>query len=725
MKIAAALAFGILLLALPPVGAEAAPEASVAAASASTTLYTLDPFLVGPGNLGDIDLSTFLTGNPDLADYTALNLVADGASAAIVLFQTNSNAPVKFTVNSAASLLPYSAAFLKQAPATGTPSLTVSGSGIFQIGATYYAAALVQGPLKGYSAANSIVLHATQNGVADTQKLGLVIPPVVLVHGLWGDKSSLANVEAYLDSASPWESQTKLVQPVCYSLYLAFDAKKDPLTDGTNPCEVTSQDAVQNEIDALLAELDSEHSVGGRVDLVVHSMGGLVARNYASQSSYASLRNRMQGQFHTIVTLNTPEIGSLLAPYLISVRNNTRQAPIETPQGFIWYEVCGNATVAVCFNANGYPIYSPKLALDSGAVYSLTPGGPALSSPKLSGPAIANSTWRAVSSLAPGNSALEFGLDTLFSALYPNPFASTVPTINSVLLNLPNDAIVILDSQTSGAQANQYYTFSKLSHTSLVGSILTYLSGDTLNDNSVVDDPSAQVYQLAGCWLKTTGADTCLPAAATTNAPATQAASSPFKPVDRIEVTAPATVVLGKPFEVAVHMLVPGLLPHLSVYEQGEQGSTRLEPVAGTRTAGNIVYALVTPRLLGPVRFGIRAAFDDGGVSGHAVRIFVVPPKAAPLAFQANELPTLVLNLNSRNTTIMPHPQALYVSPVGTVYLNSRYVTYRLIPEAGQAVIRVESDGIIHALAPGVASVEARFGSVSDRLRVIVRASQQ
>ena len=583
----------------------------------------------------------------------------------------------------------------------------------------------MQGPLTGYSSANSIALQATQTGTQNSATLGLIAPPVLLVHGLWGDKTSLANVGAYLDSVSPWRTQTNLVQAICYSQYIAFDAKADPLTDGKNPCEVTSQDAVQTEIDALLAELDEEGSVGGRVDLVVHSMGGLVARSYASQSHYMSLRNRMQGQFHVIVSLDTPETGSLLAPYLISVRNEKSKAPIWTTQGLIWHEVCGSATVATCFAANGDPIYSPKLTLNSGAVYALTPGGAALSNPKLSGPDIANSTWRAVSALAPSNSALEYGLNALIAALYSNPSASNVPTLNSILQNLPNDAIVTLDSQTKGARANQYYTFSNLSHTSLVGSILTYLSGDDLNDNSVTHDPSGQVYKLAACWLETTGAKSCLPEKSQNTEREASIVSQHFKPVDRIEVKSPAAAELGKPLEMTVRLLVPSFAPRLFVYEQGEQGRTLLEPVAGARIAGNIVYISVVPKLLGPVRLSVRAVFSDGGVSGSSAGVFVAPPKSPPLSFRANELPTLVLNLDSSTTSVMPHPQARYPSPVGKLYLNSRFVTYRLIPETGQAVIRVEPNGLIHAVASGKASVEVRFGSASDLLKVVVRASQQ
>ena len=198
-----------------------------------------------------------------------------------------------------------------------------------------------------------------------------------------------------------------------------------------------------------------------------------------------------------------------------------------------------------------------------------------------------------------------------------------------------------------------------------------------------------------------------------------------FKPVNRIEVKSPAAAELGKPLEMTVRLLVPSFAPRLFVYEQGEQGRTLLEPVAGARIAGNIVYISVVPKLLGPVRLSVRAVFSEGGVSGSSAGVFVAPPKSPPLSFRANELPTLVLNLDSSTTSVMPHPQARYPSPVGKLYLNSRFVTYRLIPETGQAVIRVEPNGLIHAVASGKASVEVRFGSASDLLKVVVRASQQ
>lgn len=716
MKRAAALVFAATMAAV-----FAAPLLCATPARA-IGIIALDPFLVDTGNLGNIGLSQFLAGNPTLANYAALNLSADGASAAIALVETNSLSSVTFSVSGPATLLAYSDAFLTQTPATGNQSLTVSGASLLHINGHYYAPALIQGPLSGYTSSNAISVTATQDSAKTEADFHLVIPPVVLVHGLWGSKASLANVQVYLDTVQPWISQINLVTPICYSIYLAFDAKKDPLTNGNDPCEVTSHAALQSEIDGILAELDSEHTVGGRVDVIAHSMGGLVARNYASTAGYASLRNRNLGQFHTIVTFDTPEIGSLLANFLIAHRNNTPKAPITTTPGFIWNLLCGSDNVEACFASNGNPLAAPSLPIHTGAVYSLEPGGPSLANPQLSGPNIANATWRAISATAPSKSALEFGDDSLIAALYPDPSEPTVPTVNSILKNLPNDAIVTLASQTQGAASDQFYTFSNLSHTSLTGAVLTYLSG--YNDNSVVDDPSLGTYELAACWLATTGADSCIPTQAVAeNAEPTQPFS--FKPVDRIRLLSPATAELGGTTKIAIKPIAPGSIQEVTVYQIGETGRTAPEPAAVAHRGDGVITIDVTPRLLGPVTFRVRTQFSDGGVSVRQTSIDVKPPKIAPLSFQANDLSAMVMTLNTDTQVSMPHPFAVYPPPVGRIDLNARFVRWRLAARPGKPVVDVAPNGLMRALAPGEATVEAHFGSAVATLRVIVRASQQ
>ena len=696
---------------------------ATAANAPSASLVALDPFLVAPGHLRDMQLAKFLAGDPDLQSYVANAISADGTSAAILLFETGSNGAVTFQTNNAASLIAFADDFLTTPPATGQSSLTVSN--LIQVGANWFAPVLLQGPLGGYASNNVIVLSATQGSSNASLNVSLVIPPLVLVHGLWGNKSSLIEAETYLRAAPPWSSAPDFVQPICYSKYLRFDANSDPLSKKGDPCEVTSHSALQTEINSLMAALDSEGIVGARVDLLVHSMGGLVARNYASQKNYDSLRNRMQGQLHAIVTLNTPEIGSQLAPALIKKRNNTRKAPLTTFQGLAWEAICGDATFAQCLAANGDPINAPGLPVKTGAVYSLDPDGPALDNPNLSGPNIANATWRAVSSTRPDNSALAFALDTLIAALYKNPNGKNVPTVDSILGNVPDDAIVTVTSQTTGATGKQLYTFANLSHTGLPHNIRQYLAA--VNNQSVVHDKTREVEKLAACWIETTGADSCLPEkeeiAAETRAPS--ASPQILHVIAGMRVDAPLRATLGRAFDVTLRLPRPQAPLAISVSQQNEMGDAAPEVITPVMAANGTVRLHVAPKLLGPEQLTFRVEFPGGDIAIRSVQIMTAPPATPPLAFRANDLPVLVLTLNSDTAKAMPQPSADYPAPIGHIDLNTRLVEWRVVPQAGTPAIHVDRDGEVQALRPGEANIVARYRGAIATLRVIVCAAQQ
>ena len=109
------LACGFLLLAAP--GAKA------------MSVAILDPYLINPGNLGDLQLQAFLAGNPTLPDYEASALAEDGIAAGIVIAASDSSAPVTFEVQNAGGLVPYADDFLQNPSAAGSPSLTVRPRG--------------------------------------------------------------------------------------------------------------------------------------------------------------------------------------------------------------------------------------------------------------------------------------------------------------------------------------------------------------------------------------------------------------------------------------------------------------------------------------------------------------------------------------------------------------------------------------------------------------------
>jgi len=703
MRSFCALVFGFLLTTVP---------------ASAMSVVILDPYLINPGNLGNLKLKTFLAGNPDLANYQASALAEDGVAAGIVLFATDTNAPVTFEIQNVGGLVPYTDDYLKHAPVAGESSVTVSN--LFNIGGTFYAAALFEAPAtapssQGQSFASGVT--ATQSANQLAANVNLVLPPVVLVHGLWGDSTSLSDVQDYLNGTGRWFKP--YVAPICYSKFLAFDAKNDPLSNGKDPCEVTSRDALETEINSMLATLDGDRVSAGRVDLIVHSMGGLVLRNYASQKGYASFRNGTLGQFHTTTTLNTPEIGSKLANFLIKHRDDTRQASLFTTAGAVYEAACGDADVKACFAGLGYPLYAPSLSVQSGAVHSLEPNSKNLTNPALAGPDVANTQWLAVSSLAPGNSALAAGVNTLIAALYSDP--DTAPDINSILKTKQNDAIVTLDSQTNGAVPGQVVTEQKLSHTYLVGSLLNLLTFGQLDDDNVLQDTGTA--KIAACWLQTAGTGSCFTPGGNEMAVASTSVPN-VKVIDGIRITAPQTVELGKPFEIAVRSLVPGSMPKLAVFQKGNFGATKTAAVKHVRVAGDTAYATVTPMFPGTVTFGIGARFD-GAVALQKVQLNVRVPATPPLAFQANTLPRLVLVLGDNTRVVTPRPVATYAAPVGQVYLSSDLVRYRVVQSTGAPVVRISPDGAIEALHPGTATIEGRFGKSVDRFEVIVRGQNQ
>ena len=74
-----------------------------------------------------------------------------------------------------------------------------------------------------------------------------------------------------------------------------------------------------------------------RVDVIGHSMGGLIARAYAQLPSYRTLDAYQRGPIHRLVTIGTPHLGSKIAPYaytyLLTPADSTLQTFIQRYMG--------------------------------------------------------------------------------------------------------------------------------------------------------------------------------------------------------------------------------------------------------------------------------------------------------------------------------------------------------------------------------------------------------
>jgi pimeloyl-ACP methyl ester carboxylesterase len=676
-------------------------------------LYVVSPFLLGASDLSNLDLTQLIPTIPSWSAVGALGLELDNTSAAIVLWQTTTPADVTFTTDDNASLVPYANNFLTAPPVAGATSLTVPAAAFLGIGGSFYAAALLEAPAPSVPVAVTvpITVAAAVGGVQQAAvNLSPIAPPVVLVHGMWGDATSLADLHNYLDQTPPWKYHPELVQAIAYTNYLGFEEPE--------PASV-----LNNQILTLFGTLDQEHVAGGRVDVVAHSMGGLVARHYSALGPYRGLRDRGQGKFHEIVTLDTPEAGSELAQYLLQHRHDTLQS-FAPPQAMaIWLAACGSPqpTVGQCFRTLGMRL-GPR-NLERGAVWSLVPGSIALA--QLPAPDIADAVWQAVTAIVPqrhsiiGESALEFELQQLIAATWPDP-NTRPPTIATILADhRQDDAIVPLSSQMAGAATGQYVTFPNLAHSPAADASIL---GLVLSNANVLQ--ASEVSSQAACWLAAAaGVAPCNSQAPVIAAAAADTGQPPFDIgklhyARRIQVQQPHDLRLATPFALAIRVTAPGLV-RLVLRQQDELGH-RAEPQVLTidKRLGDTVYANATPDLYGTVRFTVDALFRDGGLSSQTVTAPVHLPDTAPIWFHADaNAQHIRIGLGAGLNIWELHPQALYSGSAQPVALDGRAVDYRIVSGDGIVALSKNPENAaqieIVGLAPGTARIEARLGTAA------------
>jgi pimeloyl-ACP methyl ester carboxylesterase len=701
----------------------------------TSSLIVVSPFLLAPASqLGDIDLQTLIPEQSNLAADAATGLAVDGASAAIVLYQVNSNAAVTFTTDNGTTLLPYDDnAFLTHAPTQGKASVTVTPQ---PIGSSYFAAALLQTPPPNFVPDFSIPTIVSAQQVGGGQQgvqLPLVPPPVVLVHGIWGSAKSLASVKSYLTSMPPWQTQSGLVVPIQYKNDIKFD---DP-----EPSQALGAE-VHNILNAAIAQ----GIVVGRIDLIAHSMGGLVARHYSSLPDYKAIYDRTEGRFHNIITLDTPETGSLLASYLFTHAGDwyglngadssasDDRPPSHTWPWIVWHKACGDVlhstTVEVCFAGEkiNSPLAPAGQLLTDGAVYSLIPGGKSLSN--LPPANIPNALWLAVSALRPpsdgysGESALQFELESLIAATYKDQ--KTAKNISSILMDEGQDDVIVpLTSQTAGALPNQYATVDDLAHSPPSDPPWLVKYGLGLSLANV--ENSSTVNALIACWLETEGASSCIvPNAQANTASTNQAATllpgqTKVDAANRLSVHMPTRIRLAEPFELAVRTSTsrPTYLSATQVDKFGHSVERELEI---TRIANGFTYASVVPVFYGPVTFTINARFEDGAYSSKDFRKVVGLPLARAIAFHAdfNNWQTFYLSLTEGGDVGELHPEAVFASAPGQKIPLDGWVKFALTPAADKSIIELSENGTFRALREGATTVEARFGNAITRVNVIV-----
>ena len=119
-------------------------------------------------------------------------------------------------------------------------------------------------------------------------------PPVLMVHGLWSDAGAFADMEQTLAASNYEPSQ----------LYrLDYRNTNDSSFAVNYPL-------IAGGLDAVLQQAADANLASGKVDVVTHSMGGVLSRLYVQNPGYGQ-------EVRRIVTCNTPHAGSQMANLLL------------------------------------------------------------------------------------------------------------------------------------------------------------------------------------------------------------------------------------------------------------------------------------------------------------------------------------------------------------------------------------------------------------------------
>jgi pimeloyl-ACP methyl ester carboxylesterase len=183
-------------------------------------------------------------------------------------------------------------------------------------------------------------------------------PPVVLVHGIWRN------------SDNTWVATEFAKSLACCGFNYAFADYEEHNSETFDPCDKVfgnyGIESIRNTVHKILEEYHYFSIAASQVDIIAHSMGGLMARGFVQQPDYKGKENYMKGSIHRLITIGTPHFGGPLSKFLYDCRD-------------YWYCVEGNI-MSAARTCKVQPrklrtIYSDnlKLPIDKGAVEALIP----------------------------------------------------------------------------------------------------------------------------------------------------------------------------------------------------------------------------------------------------------------------------------------------------------------------------------------------------------------
>lgn len=179
---------------------------------------------------------------------------------------------------------------------------------------------------QGYT--DAVVLTRSGTELPEELKIKLIPPPVVLVHGMWS-------------SPEVWH-EGNFVQALKSAGYttinLADYSANSVLTFSPGYSEsAPGRAAIMRSIKAAIDSCKASGAAVSQVDIVAHSLGGLMTRSLAQDPVFTNQKNFYKGYIHRFITLGTPHLGSPLGPLLWNSSQNAVRLPVKEKSGAFRY----------------------------------------------------------------------------------------------------------------------------------------------------------------------------------------------------------------------------------------------------------------------------------------------------------------------------------------------------------------------------------------------------
>jgi PKD repeat protein len=549
---------------------------------------------------------------------------------------------------------------------SGTASLTVRNK---PLGSQFVASAYYQVPEDFNGATDDqfqrvfhFSAHLGDNGAVadiDNVEFHLRRTPVVFVHGIWS-------------SILTWNDFPLATQLVAQgdATLAAWDGRSSISSSATQ---------VRPYFDLALHVLRKQGIAVKRVDVVAHSMGGLIARHIASADHTI---------MHKLITIDTPHFGSALADYVVANKNNF----------FIWG-----------YFLPGHPIDTGaaddlRVAVGAGARQADTPG---LRAHSIVGVASNDEQCKATD-----NNPLPSLVTALCVADDPLDFANCKRSLlTSILSNRPNDEIVDIDSQRGGLGATSQFDSGAFTgqHICLAAhlNITSDFSGDVSRRIKALLNQSATTGEFSAYSLPQTHFANGMMDTQVQNTPAVSLIRPRPSATESVSIVTPLdgqSVTPGSSIEVAI--AAPVTFTSAFVATPDQITATSAQPFQARID--------IPATAIGQYAISVRADTGAGDSATASITLNVVPnASVASLIVQPLEL---FLNVGD---TLKPFVRGVFTDGVTRDLSRSAAVA---VVSSDPAIVSVLADGSLKAIGFGSARVTVFSGAASAEILINVES---